>query len=258
MPPKRTKRSGLSVLKAAAAYKVLQNLKTILVTYPDDDDPEAGKEEDPQKAAEAAAELQEMNDLVSRLETIFASASSKCEAAARLWIDTVFFRASSLIPSSDALVLHLEGGVPSMRRSRSAITVSGVIGYIAIAVPKSELGLFTAEAKQAGGPLEAHLPQALAKQYACAIQLKKKILRGVLTDGEHWIFTVVTCKDSDTRGATFRRSFKLKTNFVTAVTGGPRTVYRDTIDLIPAILADFIIHSSKDIQPDEYFVSEST
>jgi hypothetical protein len=70
--------------------------------------------------------------------------------------------------------------------------------------------------------------------------LRKKILRGVLTNGEHWIFTVVTCKDSDTGGATFRRSFKLKTNFVTAVTGGPRTVYRDTIDLIPAILADFV------------------
>jgi hypothetical protein len=60
-----------------------------------------------------------------------------CEAAARLWIDTVFFRASSLIPSSDALVLHLEAGVPSLRRSRSSITVSGVIVYIAIAVPKS-------------------------------------------------------------------------------------------------------------------------
>jgi hypothetical protein len=38
MPPKRTKCSGLSVLKAIAAYKVLQNLKTILVMYPDDDD----------------------------------------------------------------------------------------------------------------------------------------------------------------------------------------------------------------------------
>jgi hypothetical protein len=84
MPPKRTKRSGLSALKATAAYKVLQNLKTVLVTYPDDDDPEAGKEEDPQKAAEAAAELQEMNDLVSRLETIFASATSKVST---MWPD---------------------------------------------------------------------------------------------------------------------------------------------------------------------------
>ncbi|KAJ7919309.1 hypothetical protein B0H13DRAFT_249913 [Mycena leptocephala] len=195
-----------------------------------------------------------------------------CEAAARLWIDTVFFRASSLIPSSDALVLHLEAGVPSLRRSRSSITVSGVIIYIAIAVPKSKLmtvlskpqigslhgltGLFAAEAKH-DGPLEAHLPQALAEQYACAIQLKQKILRGVLTNGEDWIFTVVTCKGSDTGGATYRRSLKLKINFFPAITGGLRTVYRKTIDfkLIPAILADFIIHSCKDIQPDEYFVS---
>jgi hypothetical protein len=62
----------------------------------------------------------------------------------------------------------------------------------------------------------------------------------VLTNGEDWIFTVVTCKDSDTGGATYRRSLKLRINFYTAITGGLRTVYRKTIDLIPAILADFV------------------
>jgi hypothetical protein len=84
MPPTRTKRSGLSGLKATAAYKVLQTLKTVLVTYPDDDEPEANQEEDPQKVAEAESQVQEMNDILSRLETIFATAPSKVRT---MWLD---------------------------------------------------------------------------------------------------------------------------------------------------------------------------
>ncbi|KAJ7447235.1 hypothetical protein FB451DRAFT_1536484 [Mycena latifolia] len=263
-----TKRAGLSGLKATAAYKVLQNLKTVLVTYPDDDDPEAGKDEDPQKVAEAAAELQEMNDLVSRLEAIFSSASSKSvsfpKVTDKIMKDVLDIKPHipkeylSMKPREDLVTLatqrngmgenslwslenyvqqldFLERTVPRFRFVKARVLEQPQIASL-----HGLTGLFTAEAKQDDGPLDAHLPQALAEQYACAIQLKKKILRGVLTNGEHWIFLVVTRKDSDTGRATFRRSPKLTINFITAMTGGPRTVYRDTIDLIPAILADFV------------------
>ncbi|KAJ7928044.1 hypothetical protein B0H13DRAFT_1598182, partial [Mycena leptocephala] len=179
------------------------------------------------------------------------------EASARLWIDTLFFRASAILRESsatDTMVLHLE---PSSRHPSNTST-SGIIGYVAMTVPKKQLsrfkrfarsanfesqqkrfsGFFIAEAKSSPEPLAKHLPQALAEQYACALQLNKTILRGVLTDGQRWIFTIVKCKPDG--GVIYRRSPQLTIDLDHTI-GEPSTVRSPGIvDIIVAILANSV------------------
>ncbi|KAJ6561063.1 hypothetical protein DFH09DRAFT_1316186 [Mycena vulgaris] len=215
------------------------------------------------------------SNLHAHLNYLMRTVPQMSEASARLWIDTLFFRASAIIcetSATETTVLHLEASVPSSEHSSTPNTsTSGIIGYVAMTVPKKQLvnvlqapqilspgrnglsGFFTAEAKPSYEDLAKHLPQALAEQYACAIQLGTAILRGVLTDGQRWIFTIVKCNPNG--GAIYRRSHQLNIDLDLEI-GEPSTVRSPgTVDIIVAILADSIRNTYVDIQSDECFVA---
>lgn len=60
------------------------------------------------------------------------------EAAARAWIDAVFFRTSAMVPSNEMMVLSVEQKIPPTTvKPSSATTLHGNIDYTAATADKS-------------------------------------------------------------------------------------------------------------------------
>ncbi|KAJ7503028.1 hypothetical protein B0H11DRAFT_1987517 [Mycena galericulata] len=208
-----------------------------------------------------------MHDHLNFLER---TVPKQAEGSARLWINTLFFRASAMLPedSPGVVVLHLEASVPT---KQMATSVSDIVDYLVITVPEERIchvlegpqlrssasrtslsGLFVAELKFARGDIIEYLPEVLVKQYACALRLERPALRGVLTDGHRWVFTILKCKPNG--GAIYRTSNILSLDFDMNV-HGPNKVRPGNVDLIVAILADSILNGYTDgIQPYECFL----
>ncbi|KAF9029526.1 hypothetical protein BDZ89DRAFT_1065311 [Hymenopellis radicata] len=181
-----------------------------------------------------------------------------CEASTRLLIDAIFFRAAALMPVGSSLLLHLEASVPPTIRKEDTTSLSGITDSLALMVPTNKLatwrsagnftllkslkpsGLFVAEAKY-GPDLNAHLPQAVSEQYACAVQLGKSTMRGVLTNGVEWTFLIVYVNVGGS-GGTYRWSTIFEI-------GQPADANR--VELVALALAQSIQNCSEDIQPDE-------
>ncbi|KAJ7723528.1 hypothetical protein B0H16DRAFT_1737158 [Mycena metata] len=218
MPQKKRKRSGLSGMKAGAAYDALVELRKVLEKYADEE--VEGTEEEQQKAEAAEEEMQTLlerleklliaaapskvwllrristflitaqavpfseadmmdtmnirpaqpeflvakppttlNDIVSQsadsgstqfwnaantkihLDFLLRTVPRKSEAASCLIIDTLLFRAASMLPadSTQVIVLHLEAKIPPMKCFNSSQThLSGFINYVSLLVAKNK------------------------------------------------------------------------------------------------------------------------
>ncbi|KAJ6486196.1 hypothetical protein C8R47DRAFT_533024 [Mycena vitilis] len=195
-------------------------------------------------------------------------------AAARLLVDALFYRAASMFPadSTKAMVLHLEARAPDTKvDEESSTSIHGFIDYVCLVVERDKIldtmeslaiatlrggvgAFFTAEAKKKL-ELPVHLPQALAEQYACAIQLKVPILRGALTNGVEWVFTVVYVDRNG--GGTYRRSNVMQLPLETSLWDPPTLSQDPKLDIIALVLHDSICNSYSDILQEECFVQDT-
>ncbi|KAJ7709640.1 hypothetical protein B0H17DRAFT_1324529 [Mycena rosella] len=159
------------------------------------------------------------------------------EAAARLWIDTIFFscRVHAIHPSSDTF---LTGKVDYTAVVASKDMAEWIHKTPAIDTLKrrTAIGFFVTEGKL--DSLYAHLPQACADLYAAAKKIRKPILRGALTNGNEWFFIILKV-NPDGHGGSYKYSLPLSIVPLhpTKQPSGP--------DLIAGILADWASHSIK-------------
>ncbi|KAK7471037.1 hypothetical protein VKT23_002452 [Stygiomarasmius scandens] len=120
------------------------------------------------------------------------------DASARLWIDTLLFRSSTMVPAGKSMILNLEYGALALT---SSTKLSGCIDYTAILIDNEDFdvvftsasilnikqqlptGFFVIEVKPDGRFLDDHIPQAIAEMYGCARIMQKDIIRGALTNG---------------------------------------------------------------------------
>ncbi|KAF8882604.1 hypothetical protein CPB84DRAFT_1838174 [Gymnopilus junonius] len=171
-----------------------------------------------------------------------------------LWINAFFYRVSTMIPNhlKMALILH---------------TVSGFIDFTAVVMDPAKLTifleqpvlwpddmmLFVSEAKDVTKDLQKHVPQAVSEMLACTRCAKKKIVRGVVTDGREWIYLILTLHDGDGT-ATYVRSDKIN------ISGGGGFMAdhpsQAGVSLISAILAHWILHSHQPLdETTDFFKS---
>ncbi|KAF8175555.1 hypothetical protein BJ912DRAFT_1024462 [Pholiota molesta] len=187
------------------------------------------------------------------------------ESATRLWINAFFFRVSTMIPNDLKMALSIEQVVPAVTVSSSLHTVSGFIDFTAAVMDPAKLNLFlerpvlqpddsvlfVSEAKDVRVELTKHIPQTIAEMLACARRTKKKIVRGVLTDGREWVFLILTLRDDDGT-ATYVRSNEIN------ISGGftTRETSKVGVSLISAILAHWILHSHQPLdETTDFFES---
>ncbi|KAF8891464.1 hypothetical protein CPB84DRAFT_1837410 [Gymnopilus junonius] len=190
------------------------------------------------------------------------------ESATRLWINAFFYRVSTMIPNHLKMALSVEQVVPAVTVSdNSPHTVSGFIDFTAAVMDPAKLTiflerpvlrpddtmLFVSEAKDVTKDLQKHVPQAVSEMLACARRAKKKIVRGVVTDGREWIYLILTLRDGDGT-ATYVRSDKINIGG-----GGGFTADHPSqagVSLISAILAHWILHSHQPLdETTDFFKS---
>ncbi|KAJ6586217.1 hypothetical protein B0H10DRAFT_2095408, partial [Mycena sp. CBHHK59/15] len=201
---------------------------------------------------------QNMQRHLSMLSTLVPRTS---EASARLWIDTLFFRAAAMVPPNKSMILNIEYNIPSTAiYPTSSTSIGGKIGYTAIVADKKAApfifstpqilsmkrrfptGFFVTEGKL--GCLDDHLPQAFTEMYEFAKTMEKDILRGALTNGHQWFFLILHL-NQDGEGATYKQTlpFTILPSDNPAEPVGP--------DLIAGILSSWIEHSFEGLRDDD-------
>lgn len=89
--------------------------------------------------------------LLAPLQLSYFTVLLQNEAGARIWIDTIFFRVSALLPDSKRLVLNIEQHIPSIGVSVPSLTgpldinLNGMIDYAAFTmdVPEHRVYIFS-------------------------------------------------------------------------------------------------------------------
>jgi len=190
------------------------------------------------------------------------------ETAARVWMDAFFLRATAMTPPDKKLVVSVEQGVSATSvQSSSLTTIGGFIDYAVIMAhaddadtflthPFLEMldgqaALFVSEAKTMDNPLAKHVAQAVAEMFACAKKLQKRIIRGVLSDGQNWIFLIMRM-NADGNGARYAES-EMVCLMSTGDLGNP-IVSHTVCTMLSGIIAYWIEHSNEDIRNDDWFM----
>jgi len=214
------------------------------------------------------------HNLYRQLNLLESLIARRTEAGARAWIDAFFFRATAMLSSDKRMVLTMEYAVPSVNIGSSNINLSGLVDYAAIVANKKDAntfredprlltikrnmgdstGLFVVEAKL--HDLADHVPQAVAKLFACAKHLDKQVVRGALTNGREWIFLLVKLND-DRNGASFMRSEIIQLEMQREGLRGPHLMTRPFPDLIAGILSHWIQNSFVELASDDWFEVEA-
>ncbi|KAJ2915213.1 hypothetical protein MD484_g5195, partial [Candolleomyces efflorescens] len=185
------------------------------------------------------------------------------EAATRLWIEAFFFRILSVCTATiPRLVLSLEQPIPPDTFSGNidcTLMCSPDIGSL-LRDPVVEPGhtaLLVAEAKLAPTKtLPSHIPQTIAEMAACAKTLKAKVIRGVLTNGQEWLFLVLVLNAPDA-GGTWWGSHPISIMFADEESLSAPKLSERRCSLICAILMEWQIQNCfKDLGVDEFFVKE--
>jgi len=152
----------------------------------------------------------------------------------------------------------------------SYITAGGFVDYTAVITTKEQAEaflnypilqrlpehnhtLFALEAKAKDVSLDSQIPQAVCEILACAKLLRKRTIRGALTNGLEWIFILLKINDE---GAEYWRSRKL-----TLMTIQPpfiEQISKLMCDTVAGIIAHWTIHSYEDIGPDDWLTKSST
>ncbi|KAF8809038.1 hypothetical protein BYT27DRAFT_7188131 [Phlegmacium glaucopus] len=188
------------------------------------------------------------------------------EAAARIWIDAFFFRASAMVPDGKQLVLSVEQNVPSTAVNlRSSDTLSGYIDYAAVTADtygaedflfrprlsilkdNTDHRFLVAEAKTRFTVLEGHVPQTLGEMYATAKQLGKDIIRGAVTEGQAWIFLILKINPDGNGGVYLQSQERIELSM------NEPEISRIRCDVISGIIAYWIDHSYESIGDDDWF-----
>jgi hypothetical protein len=191
----------------------------------------------------------------------------KNEAAARLWINPIFYRVASMSDSASKIVLSVEQNVlPIRSRPMSHNSLSGFVDFTAILTSEGHArrflrhprlqnfsvddhALFVTEAKGPDQILDNHTAQAIDEMYACAKHLGKTIIRGALTNGVEWVFFLLKLNEDGNGGKYFESQ---PINLVRLEAAG-RKVSRTSCSLIAAIIAYWLQHSHEEIGSDDYF-----
>jgi len=87
--------------------------------------------------------------------------------------------------------------------------------------------------------------------YACAKQLKKPIIRGVLTNGHDWIFLVLEL-NADGNGGEYLQSDEI------CVIERDKSVSEASCSLITGIIAHWLRHIHEELGDDDYFTMMTT
>jgi len=113
------------------------------------------------------------------------------------------------------MVLTMEQPIkPTAVKPLGSTELHGSIDYMATVMPQTKADNFRSdptvnhlravmssclvvtEAKSFSTSLRDHVPQAVAKMYACAKVFKKDVIRGALTAGNKWMFLVLVINDN--------------------------------------------------------------
>ncbi|KAJ3515589.1 hypothetical protein NLJ89_g1664 [Agrocybe chaxingu] len=182
----------------------------------------------------------------------------KNEVAARLWINAFFYRAAFMLPE-ESMVLSVEQAVPAVTISDlSTHTLSGYINWTAVRadaatvkrflkqpalqdLKNDDSALVVSEAKGPDQNLENHVPQAIGEMYG------KTTIRGVVTNGRVWIFLILTLNKDG--GGSYLQSQEITIMSLSQVS-------KDSVSVVSAIIAHWIMHSHKELDRDDYFTVE--
>jgi len=216
--------------------------------------------------AKSHSEEGTLNDLSTLCATCILR---QTEARTRPWIEAFFFRASAMLPPDKRMVLNMEQVVPAETTHSTCFSnLAGFVDYTAIVTsqPVAEIFLtfphlrilklympsaFLVIEAKLSNPLD-DLPQAVCNMYACGKFLKKKVVRGVLTNGCDWIFLLVKLND-DWDGATYKFSTMMKYRGAVESLNGEREILAPWPDLIAAVLLYWVENSFVDLGSDDWF-----
>ncbi|PPQ74069.1 hypothetical protein CVT26_006950 [Gymnopilus dilepis] len=204
------------------------------------------------------------NGLVRHLRALEGLVPKMNEAAARLWINALFFRVSTMIPDGKKMIFSVGQG--ALHSPQGFDTIFGSVNSIAIMttmerarhfmrrpqLPRltaEDSALFVSEAKGPDQRLVNHVPQAVSEMYAFAKHMEKRLIRGAVTNGHEWIFLVVKLNE-DGNGAQYAESDLL------SVVGGivSQSIQEEAVSLLSAIVAYWMQHSHEELDDEDFFM----
>ncbi|KAF8156537.1 hypothetical protein B0H34DRAFT_709530 [Crassisporium funariophilum] len=214
--------------------------------------------------------------LVRHLGLLLERVASPMEASARVWIDPFFFRACAMMPPDKKMALSLEQVVPHTVVSLDGkTTFGGYIDYAAHTVNAQDFddfrdnflafaslsgikmydhAIFISEAKAKAATLQNSVPQAVGEIYAIMKTLGKPTMRGVLTNGEKWIFILLKVA-AEGHGASYWISKELTVTYID-INDQATSISANAVALISGILTHWILYSHEAITDDDWFEKE--
>ncbi|KAF9548277.1 hypothetical protein CPC08DRAFT_346771 [Agrocybe pediades] len=109
---------------------------------------------------------------------------------------------------------------------------------------------FVTEAKGPDQILENHVPQAVGEMYSCARTLKKKIVRGALTNGWEWLWIILEVSPSGGGG---RYSLSQPITVQGPSDTGEKVIYPKAVSRVASVLAHWMLHGSEDLTECDYY-----
>ncbi|KAF9542751.1 hypothetical protein CPC08DRAFT_438200 [Agrocybe pediades] len=109
--------------------------------------------------------------------------------------------------------------------------------------------LFVTAAKGPDQRLENHVPQAVGEIYSCARTLKKKIVRGALTNGWEWLWIILQVYPSG--GGQYSLSQPITVQGPSDT--GEKVIYPKAVSRVASVLAHWMLHGSEDLTECDYY-----
>ncbi|KAF9553048.1 hypothetical protein CPC08DRAFT_767833 [Agrocybe pediades] len=162
------------------------------------------------------------------------------------------------------VIVSIEQVVPSVTISKtSRNSLQGKIGYVSISPPEQYLShphlvalcgiekstFFVTEAKGPDQILENHVPQAVGEMYSCARTLKKKIVRGALTNGWEWLWIILEVSPSGGGRYSLSQPITVQGPGDT----GEKVIYPKAVSGVASVLAHWMLHGSEDLIECDYY-----
>ncbi|KAF5325334.1 hypothetical protein D9619_009589 [Psilocybe cf. subviscida] len=200
------------------------------------------------------------NGLFQHLELLERLVSRTNETAARLWTNAFFYRVAAMLPTEYSMVLNVTQDAPAVSLSDSSLhaqTVSGTVNWTAVATSEAsiadEFKYSPHLSKLRKGDASALLsPRCASARVAWGESSPENTIRGALTNGHDWIFLLPWFDGA--KEITYLQSRPLT---IEKTEGFAKVISKESVTVISAILAHWMIHSHEDIRDDDYLVIKS-
>ncbi|KAI0324671.1 hypothetical protein GY45DRAFT_1331294 [Cubamyces sp. BRFM 1775] len=219
------------------------------------------------------------SNLYGTLNLLLQHTIARSEALSRLWIDAFLCRVIAMTRGTTRLVMGMEAFAPPeiVVEQPRRVQLGGLLDYVIFLVDEDVAGmvmtslnlaeaitqakrrqmhgLFVAEAKSQEQPLSAYIPQVVTEMFICAKRMGSRYIRGALTSGREWIFVLLEL-NADKKGGQYWRSDvprKVKEYDESDELSVGATVNESDVDVIVAILKDWITRCAENITDDDWF-----